>query len=290
MKPGMSRREFLKIGAAGTALLVTGLGVEGCGEEAAAPAYFTAHERDTLAAAASRIVPTDATPGAAEAGVVDYIEQLLTAFDHNPPRIFAGGPFSGRQPYPDNTTGRPSVDVPANAFQRFVPLTRTKEIAWRVRIYGSDSVDGGDVNDAVLGPTKGLRRNYREGLAQLDGTSRQLHGAQFVALAGDRQDEVLKAVPQDFAALLLEHTLEGTYAAPEYGGNRRLIGWRANSFEGDNQPLGYSIYDASIGDYRERPDHPMSTANPDEDFKGLDAVAIEVVSTIALGIGGKQYF
>jgi hypothetical protein len=90
--------------------------------------------------------------------------------------------------------------------------------------------------------------------------------------------------------LLLEHTLEGMYAAPEYGGNRELISWRANSFEGDSQPLGYSIYDASTGEYRERGDHPMSTANPDEDFSGLDDIAIEVVSAIALGTGGKRFF
>ena len=290
MKRGLSRREFLKASAAGAALLVTGLSVEACGEEAAEPAFLTAHERDTLSAAVSRIVPTDATPGAAEAGVVDYVEQLLTAFEHDPPRIFPGGPFSGRQPYGDDATGRPSGDFPANDFQRFVPLTRVTEIAWRVRIYGSERVEGGDFNDAVLGPTKGLRRSYREGLAQLDVTSRQLHGAQFVALAEDQQDEVLKAVPQDFAGLLLDHTLEGMYAAPEYGGNRELTGWRANSFEGDSQPLGYSVYDASTGEYRERGDHPMSTANPGEDFQGLDDIAIEVVGAIALGTGGKRFF
>jgi anaerobic selenocysteine-containing dehydrogenase len=95
MKRRLSRREFLKASAAGTALLVTGLSVEACGEEAAEPAFFTPHERDTLSAAVSSIVPTDATPGAAEAGVVDYVEQLLTAFEHEPPRIFPGGPFSG---------------------------------------------------------------------------------------------------------------------------------------------------------------------------------------------------
>ncbi len=290
MKRGLSRREFLKAGAAGGALLITGLSLEACAEEAAVPAFLTAHERDTLAAAASRIIPTDATPGAVEAGVVDYVEQLLTAFEHDPPRIFAGGPFSGRQPYPDSATGRPSADFPANEFRRFVPLTRTREFAWRVRIYGSETVEGGDFNDAVLGPTKGLRRDYREGLDQLDATSRQLHGAQFVALSGEQQDEVISALPQDFAGLLLEHTLEGMYAAPEYGGNRKLIGWRLNSFEGDSQPLGYSIYDASIGDYRERPDHPMSTANLDEDFAAFDDVALEVVSAIVAGTGGKRFF
>jgi len=34
--------------------------------------------------------------------------------------------------------------------------------------------------------------------------------------------------------------------------------------EGDDQPLGYSIFSLAINDYVERPDHPMSTPNPDE--------------------------
>ena len=34
--------------------------------------------------------------------------------------------------------------------------------------------------------------------------------------------------------------------------------------EGDAQPLGYSIFSLATGSYVERPDHPMSTPNPDE--------------------------
>ena len=64
--------------------------------------------------------------------------------------------------------------------------------------------------------------------------------------------------------LLVEHTLEGCFAAPEYGGNRRLGGWKMVGVEGDDQPLGYSIFSRAKGDYVERPDHPMSTPNPDE--------------------------
>ena len=34
--------------------------------------------------------------------------------------------------------------------------------------------------------------------------------------------------------------------------------------EGDSQPLGYSVFSRATQSYRERPDHPVSTANPDE--------------------------
>ena len=34
--------------------------------------------------------------------------------------------------------------------------------------------------------------------------------------------------------------------------------------EGDSQPLGYALYSRRADDYRERPDLPLSTPNPDE--------------------------
>jgi len=40
--------------------------------------------------------------------------------------------------------------------------------------------------------------------------------------------------------LLFEHTIEGLYSVPEYGGNRGLAGWRDISYPGDSQPAGYS--------------------------------------------------
>ncbi len=48
-----------------------------------------------------------------------------------------------------------------------------------------------------------------------------------------------KAVSQ-FTALLFEHTIEGLYASPEYGGNRGLAGWKDIAFPGDIQPRGYT--------------------------------------------------
>jgi hypothetical protein len=63
---------------------------------------------------------------------------------------------------------------------------------------------------------------------------------------------------------VIRHTLEGCFAAPEYGGNEAGAGWQMLGIEGDSQPLGYSIYRAPSGDLVERPDHPLSMPNPDE--------------------------
>src|SRR3972149_2423557 len=73
--------------------------------------------------------------------------------------------FRARHPFPHNGTGQPSDSFPSNRFERFLPLSRVREIAWRVRLFGSANVPGGDFNDAVLGPTQGWRDLSRQGIA-----------------------------------------------------------------------------------------------------------------------------
>ena len=61
------------------------------------PAWLTEHQHAVVAAAADRLLPPrDDHPGGAALGVADYIDGLLGAFTFDPPRIWAGGPFSGR--------------------------------------------------------------------------------------------------------------------------------------------------------------------------------------------------
>jgi hypothetical protein len=286
MTRGLSRRQFLKLTSAGTAALAFGWTAEACGDGEETPVpFFTADERATLDAALERMLP-----GASDAGAAQYIENLLSAFDHDPPLIFAGGPFSGRAPFPNGERGGPSDDSPRNDFERFLPLSRTKEIGWRVRLYGSATVQGGDFNDAVLGPTPGLRDVYREGLRALDAKSRDNFGATFTSLTAEQQDEAIAGTEAAFAGALIEHTLEAMYAAPEYGGNGGLAGWRWAQFQGDSQPLGYSIFDEAAGEYRELPDTPLSTQNPDDDLRSLGDEAFELLGVIVAGTGGKRFF
>ena len=272
----LSRRQFLKAGAvllAAASLPVTRV------ERAWAMArgrFFTHQERSTLNALCDRILPRDGDPGALALDAPRYIERLLTAFDHPVPLIFAGGPFSGRNPYPDNSDGTPARKRPRNSFKQFVPLTRLQEIRWRAELFGSDAVPGAGFNDAVLGPLVGLRDAYRMGLARVNEVANMVAGAPFARLNNARQDEVLAAVDLEgvlqpdarrggtFIDLLIQHTLEGCFGVPEYGGNKKRRGWRMIGLEGDSQPLGYSIFSTADGTYHERPDHPMSTPNPDE--------------------------
>src|SRR5207302_1064027 len=54
-----------------------------------------------------------------------------------------------------------------------------------------------------------------------------------------QREVVIAGADQSFIALAYSHAVEGTYSAPEYGGNAGLVGWRSIGFDGDRQPLGY---------------------------------------------------
>jgi hypothetical protein len=182
--------------------------------------FFSSDEYAIVAAAADRLIPPlDPHPGGAALGVADYIDGLLGAFEVTPPRIFAGGPFSGR------FGGDASFDA-------FIPLSAHQELAWRTRIEGSRGIAEREFN----GPVRGWQEIYREGLAAL--------GTDFCDIGGDEQDARL-AEQRELRALMYQQMCEGAYGAPEYGGNRDLRGWRAIEFPGDVQPRGYTDEEVS---------------------------------------------
>jgi gluconate 2-dehydrogenase gamma chain len=280
----MSRRRVLKILMGLGAALAHAVYVPRIARAAARRRgrFFTRHEYATIDAATARFFPTDDTPGAREARVVEYIDRLLAGGrGGGRPFVFAGGPFSGRTPFPNPATGSPSRRFPRNDFKRPLALSRVQQLRWKALLDGSANVRGADFNDAVLGPLPGLRQVYRDGVQQLDDAAGAMFGARFVDLDAQQQDAVLAEAsnpgrhPPDprteknFFDVLLDHTAEGMFCPPEYGGNHELAGWQLVKFDGDSQPLGYSIYDETTAGYRERPDKPMSSPNPEELVGGV---------------------
>jgi hypothetical protein len=180
--------------------------------------WLTSHEMRTLEAVVDVLLPPDdgppPSPGGLQAGAADYIDGLLGAFMFDPPRIWAGGPFSGR------FGGE-------NGYEHFHQLSRIDEIAWRTRIEGSRGLAEREFN----GPVVGWQQRYREGLEEL--------GEDFVTSRPEEREIRLRAHPQ-FLALVFEHACEGMYGAPEYGGNRQLSGWESVGFDGDVQPRGWT--------------------------------------------------
>lgn len=192
------------------------------------PARFIA-----LSALVDAMIPDDGTPGAAKAGAADYVDTLLGAFAYDPPRIFAGGPYSGRHGGLDG-------------FSSFVPLTRVEEIAWRIRIEGTQgkperafATVGAD--GTTSGDLPGFLAQYQQGLDDLDA---QAVAQGYVNFADMPAIERLSLIQGGAAGLdtrqAFEHAVEGTYGDPVYGGNRDLAGWKAIDYEGDRQPRGYT--------------------------------------------------
>jgi len=183
------------------------------------PVYFSEEQFRVIEAACARLIPTDDDPGASEAGVAHYIDGLLGAFEFEPPRIWAGGAFSGRA-------------GGAAGFATFHRLTALDELAWRTRIEGSRGIPDREWN----GPVVGLQERYAAGL--------ELLGSDFADLEIEEQDNRLRA-HGEFTKLIYEHVCEGMYGAPEYGGNRNGVGWSYIGFPGDVQPRGYTDEEVS---------------------------------------------
>ncbi|HEY1556520.1 MAG TPA: gluconate 2-dehydrogenase subunit 3 family protein [Kofleriaceae bacterium] len=286
----LTRRRFVQL-LGGTAAVATLPQLPGCGDggkPSPSGAFFEAHQWATIDAATEIILP-----GAHDAMAVRYIDQLLAAFVSDPPQIFAGGPNSGRVAFPD-AAGQASSNFPADDWSQFVPLSRVKDIAWRMRVLGSARAPGGGFNAALLGPTLGYQDQYTDLVVQLDAAAALLEpGKQFRELSALDQVTALATVGAAFplySQTLTQHTLEGMFAAPDYGGNAAGSGWQLARFDGDSAPLGYAQYDTSTMMYVERAAQPTTTATPGDGTEPFDADIINVLTIAAVGSGGKRFF
>jgi gluconate 2-dehydrogenase subunit 3-like protein len=109
-------------------------------------------------------------------------------------RIYAGGPVRSR-------------------FKRFQRLWRVKRIGWTREV-------------------RRLRGLYKRGLADLDARA----GGDFASIPAGAQDAILTALDlqaDEFFAALFNHTMEGVYAHPVYGGNRNFRAWKHFGYQGD---------------------------------------------------------
>ena len=203
------------------------------------PHFFTSHQAAVVEDATARIAPGPRDdpaeaghPGAREADVTGYIDTMLGALgalgdDDPPPMIFAGGPWSNR-----HTSG---PDLMAT----FVTLDPVSKIAWRKRLVG-------------------WQQQYTKGIAALD----KLASGDFTKATHAEQDKILATQSAStFTALLFEHTIEGLYASPEYGGNQGLAGWKDIGFPGDIQPRGYTSDEVERSDGRDPLSHATIVAD-----------------------------
>lgn len=168
----------------------------------------------------ARIIPTDDTPGAREAGCIDFLERYLGGIDS----IFAKPDGSG-----------------------FEVLTGKSAAAWtqRIEMMRTRYVDGVQELDrralaAQVTDFVGLSPDRQDGiLAALEANVSDEPTTMAVndALAGPVSGEpalqqTLTEVDLSFFPLLVTHTRQGFYADPIYGGNKGRVGWATIGFPG----------------------------------------------------------
>lgn len=198
----LSRRRFLQIAGATTGMGIIGWHLPALALEGGN--FLTTSEVVTLNAALARLIPSSG-PGdwsAADLGVATYIDNILSASIDatSAPPVFAGGP------YRDPSTAGPG-------FGAFQQLSRVKTIGWQAQI------------------TK-WQQLYRAGLATLD----KMAGGNFAAAPSAAQDAILEELDTSgdaFFAVLYDHTMEGAYSHPVYGGNAGYRSWQSVGFGGD---------------------------------------------------------
>jgi gluconate 2-dehydrogenase gamma chain len=112
------------------------------------------------------------------------------------------------------------------------------------------------IDRAVAGYFRDLQGIYRIGLQRLNDCCRAGYGRSFPDLSNTEQDETLLALESAgdasvspvvaamlaadsresilprFFAIVREHTIQGMFCDPLYGGNRDFVGWRLIGFPG----------------------------------------------------------
>jgi gluconate 2-dehydrogenase gamma chain len=186
--------------------------------------FFTEHQAATVDAFASRLLPgSPEDPGAHEAGVVNYIDYMLSRNEgfHEP--VYRLGPYpelyEGDEPPPEAAETDPEVIWVADD---------------EIERYGYQS---------PLSPAE----VYRIGLEALDEYTQEQHGSDFVDLSEDQQDAIITAMvegedlgfepftAQQFFHVIRRHTNEGFFSDPAYGGNRNMVGWRLIRWPGSQR-------------------------------------------------------
>ena len=105
------------------------------------------------------------------------------------------------------------------------------------------------IDHALTGPLASSRGAYSAGLAAVDAYARASKGAPFAKLSAKDQDSVLSDMEKNTATgftpssavffnLLRNHTIEGTFCDPYYGGNASFVGWELIGYPGVRLAVG----------------------------------------------------
>ena len=157
--------------------------------------FFEEPERGFLEAAVDRLIPPDERwPGAAEAGVVNYIDLQMAGDWGKGNLIYRHGPFRQGSP----AQGYQLEYTPAELFRRSISAIN-RSFSDKGTTFSKLSDDEKDAYLAQL----------EKGEFDLDGVPSNI-----------------------FFDFLWKHTQEGFFADPIYGGNKNKVGWKMLGFPG----------------------------------------------------------
>ena len=181
--------------------------------------YFDAHQHATVEAAMARVIPTDQTPGAREAGTIDFLERYLSGIDY----IYAKPDGSGFERLAGKQAGAWMQRVEAARAKYVTGVQELDRLA--AEVSGTSFVDLDEAQqDDVL---RSLER-VAQGEDDTGGTAEIAYSlpAEPALQQTSAEDEL------NFFPLLVTHTRQGFLSDPIYGGNRNQVGWQAIGFPG----------------------------------------------------------
>jgi gluconate 2-dehydrogenase gamma chain len=182
--------------------------------------FFDPHQRETVAAAMARIIPTDDTPGAREASTIDFLDRYLSGIDY----LYAK---------PDGSGFETLEGKRAWAWQQRIDILRDTYVRGITELDRRSRVEYG----ADFAQLTGRQQDWV--LADLERSATDDGGAHGPALQQSTVETALAFVP-----LLALHTRQGFYADPIYGGNKDKVGWEVIGFPGPE-----SLADVHCGRY-----------------------------------------
>ena len=195
--------------------------------------------------------------------IVGFVETFLSAFEQDPPAIYAGGPFSGRKPLPTDPT-------PTDNFSQFLSLTRCQRLAWQLRINGPDGLKQEQFifRSDTLKNYRGLADIINQGLTNAVNLEDDMDPKPVMA------DVLLSATGSDFQEIFFPLLAQAAFSAPEYKGN--LTAWPEIFYPGDSLPTGYKDADVT------QPD----TGPDPAPIPGLGKIFFDLAATF---MGGRKF-
>ena len=132
------------------------------------------------------------------------------------------------------------------------------------------------IDRALGGALASARDNYRSGLLALDARARASRNMAFSALDAQTQDAMLTEMEKTdpgFFNLVRQHTLQGTFCDPYYGGNAGFVGWDMLAYPGIRMSV--SEQDEAMNG------HPVAARKSAYDFSMFDRRSAGIADRIS---------